>query len=164
MTDRKRRGTAKKKVKRRGRPNRAKKRDWKPEFLKALREEKAVSHACEKAGISRQTAYRHKREDAAFSEAWDEVYGHNVDCLEQAAFKRAVEGWLEPVFNEGEVCGHKPRFDNALLMFMLKCHRPEVYSGKDVPGGTFEDFAKAFAMFEAARGASRPSRPDDEAA
>ena len=44
--------------------------------------------------------------------------------LEDVAWERAVTGWEEPVFQGGELIGHKPKFDNTVLMKMLPAKDP----------------------------------------
>ena len=59
--------------------------------------------------MNRRTAYRHRKNDPDFAEAWDHAYESGTDVLEQVATKRALE------------------HDSQLLMFMLKARRPEKY-------------------------------------
>lgn len=73
----------------------------KPEFLDAL----------QKVQIDR---------DAKFKQ-------QTIETLEQTALSRAVDGWDEPVFYEGKLCGTKRKFSDSLLMFMLKGLKPDVY-------------------------------------
>ncbi len=133
-------------------------RQWVGPFLDALRNSRTVTHACEAVGISRAAAYALRAKDQEFASEWDDVVNRVNDDLEQSALSRAIEGWLEPVFYKGEVCGHVRRFDNSLTIFMLKCRIPEVYSGKDGRGLSPEDYARLYETFEAARNATlRPS-------
>lgn len=50
-----------------------------------------VSIACEKVGISRNTFYKWKREDAEFASAVDEIDERSLDFVEGCMFK-AIEG------------------------------------------------------------------------
>jgi hypothetical protein len=47
-----------------------------------------------------------------------------MDALEAEARRRALEGWEEPVFFGGVVCGHVQKYDSTLLLLLLKAHRP----------------------------------------
>ena len=67
--------------------------DWKPVFLQALRTVPVVSHGCDAAGIERCTAYRAKKADPDFSQAWDDAMEDGVDSAEREAFRRAVAGF-----------------------------------------------------------------------
>jgi hypothetical protein len=40
------------------------------------------------------------------------------------AVKRAVEGWLEPVFFKGRQCGWVRKYDHSLLMFLIRKRDP----------------------------------------
>lgn len=101
---------------------------WKPLFLQALRDEMSVTHAVAKAGIGRTTAYRHREQDKDFAEAWDECWTCNVDELEASAFKRAKDGWDEPVWHNGKQCGVVRRYDNRLTWNFLQKWRAERYA------------------------------------
>ncbi len=82
---------------------------WQGKFLQALRETPSVTHACLAVGISRFTAYHHRKQDAEFAEQWQDAIGQSVDELELKAFQMALAG------------------DSNLITFMLRCHKPEVY-------------------------------------
>ncbi len=83
--------------------------EWRPIFLGILRETANVRLACEKAGISRKTAYQHRGHSAEFSEAWDTALEEACDLLEGAARQRALVQ------------------SDTLLIFLLKAHRPDKY-------------------------------------
>ena len=114
--------------------------EWQPKFLKALREEMSVVNAAAVANISRKTAYKYRKSDEAFRMAWDDVIESNVDDLEASAFKRATEGWLEPVYYRGKVVGAQRKYDTALTIFLLKCWRRERY-GHGVDGHGIDPMA-----------------------
>lgn len=97
-------------------------------FLKALSEFHGnVSKALEAVKISRMAAYDWKKDDPDFSQEWDDVVEAGTEELEQEAWRRAHEGWEEPVFYQGEVVGAVRKFSDTLLMFTLKGRRPEKY-------------------------------------
>lgn len=89
-----------------------------------------VSLACKTVEIDRATAYRHKKDDTEFSEAWEAATQDAADILEAEAWRRANEGVDEPVFYKGQVCGHVRRYSDLLIMFLLKGIRPEKYREK----------------------------------
>jgi hypothetical protein len=84
--------------------------DAKAQFLTALQATMSVTHAARAAGISRKTAYRWRDEDQEFAEAWAEAREAAIDDLEASAFEQAKSG-------------KSP----ALVIYLLKCHRPERY-------------------------------------
>lgn len=84
------------------------------------------------------TAYRWRDEDPEFKAAWDEAVEQNIDDLEACAYRRAIEGWLEPVYFQGKAVGAVRKFSNALTIFMLKKLRPKIYA--DTLGERMENF------------------------
>ena len=98
---------------------------WRATFLAALEASGNVSAAARRAATHRGTAYRHRQADPEFRAAWDEALETALDDMELEARRRAVDGWDEPVFFKGEVCGHIRRYSDALIMFLLKAYRPE---------------------------------------
>lgn len=98
-------------------------------FLRAMAETGNITVAAAAAKITRQSHYRWMAEDsdgsyaAAFKVAEDEA----ADLLEKAARQRAVEGWEEPVFYQGEQTGSVRKYSDTLLIFMLKGAKPEKY-------------------------------------
>lgn len=93
-------------------------------FLAALRATGNVRSACEAAQIGRRTAYNW-REDASFKADWDEAVTDACDLLEREARRRAVDGWPEPVWHKGEMCGTVQKFSDRMLELLLMAHRPE---------------------------------------
>lgn len=93
-------------------------------FLKRLAETCNVSEASRAAGIARSTAHDWKAADADFSKQWDEAIEVARDELEAEARRRAVDGWKEPVFQQGKKVGTIQRYDSRLLEILLKAHRP----------------------------------------
>lgn len=103
-----------------------------------------MSFACEKARVSRVTAYKHRDRFPKFRAAWDEALEISIDLLETAARFRAFSGPLDPQ-------------SATLLIFLLKAHRPEKYRDNtkklpDVPTGrdVMLEAEKANAEFDAA--------------
>ncbi len=101
--------------------------DWQTPFLEKLAECGNVTRACKAAKVARWTAYRHRRDDPAFERAWDEALSIAVGLLEDEAWRRAREGWLEPVFFKGEQQGSVRKYSDTLLIFLLKAHNPAKY-------------------------------------
>jgi hypothetical protein len=98
---------------------------WRATFLAALEASGNVSAAARRAALHRGTAYRHRAADPSFRAAWDEALEVALDDLEAEARRRAVDGWDEPVFHAGVVCGHIRKYSDALIMFLMKAYRPE---------------------------------------
>jgi hypothetical protein len=87
-------------------------RDWQPNFFEALRVSGNVRAACRAAGIGRTIVYRYRERNLAFARRWEEALEEATDVLDAVARQRAVAG------------------SDALLMFLLKAHRPEVYGDR----------------------------------
>lgn len=82
---------------------------WEKDWLAAYEEHGTVVAACKAVGISRQTAYTHRKDDEAFAAAWDKLENAVTELLEKTAVERALEG------------------SDRLMEFMLKARRPSVY-------------------------------------
>lgn len=97
-------------------------------FLEAFGEHLTVTAAVKAVdGISRATAYRWKKEDATFREAWDELDSEITENLEREAYRRAVEGTDKPVFHRGEKVGDIRQYSDRLLEMLLRARAPEKY-------------------------------------
>ena len=75
---------------------------WRPAFLKALREQANISHACRAARISRNTASAHRERSAAFRAQWDNALKEAVEKDELLLSTYAGKGVPETVFLPGE--------------------------------------------------------------
>ncbi|MGB7404252.1 MAG: hypothetical protein WA906_01045 [Pacificimonas sp.] len=111
-------------------------RSWTPErqrlFIETLAETGSVSTAADTAGMSRTSAYRHRRRrDArAFAEAWDAALTAATQLLTEIAFERAIHGSIDRAYNaDGELIGERHRTNDRLLMFLLRHHRRSLYGG-----------------------------------
>ena len=83
--------------------------EWQPIFLAVLRDTANVRLACQKAGIARPIAYKHRNRSPRFAAEWDTALAEAVDVLEAEARRRGLAA------------------SDTLLIFLLKAHRPEVY-------------------------------------
>ena len=101
-------------------------------FLDALANSGSVSVAAEAAGISRTAVYNLRNREGAdgetFRSAWDDRLKQAVAVLAETAFQRAVHGVEEPVFYKGEQCGTRMRYNDRLLIFLLKTLDPDTYA------------------------------------
>jgi hypothetical protein len=81
-------------------------------FIETLRNHANVRLACDKAGISRVTAYRWRNRWQTFADRWDEALEDATDTLEAVAWARATR---------------KVAPSDRLLVLLLKAHRPDKY-------------------------------------
>lgn len=107
-------------------------RIWQKGFLSVLRESGNVRLACEAANIDRSTAYARRHADAEFAVAWNDAMEEAADLLEAEAWRRAYDGWEEPVYGrvgkdrDGQV-GLVRKYSDSLMQTLLKGHKPEKY-------------------------------------
>ena len=100
-------------------------------FLTAYAETGTLVRACEITGISKSSHYRWRDKDAAYREAFEKATECAADNIEDEAYRRAVEGWEEPVgWYKGKAGGVVRRYSDTLLIFLLKGLRPEKYADR----------------------------------
>jgi hypothetical protein len=99
-------------------------------FLEALAAGATVSSAVDAAPYARASVYKWRAADVEFAAAWDEAIETGTDRLEDEALRRAKDGYEEPRFYAGQLCGHVRRYSDTLLIFLLKARRPGKYGDK----------------------------------
>ncbi len=87
------------------------------QFLRILRDCGTVTAAAKAIGITRQAAYLAKDKYPTFALEWEEAIESATDKLVEVAVKRAS----------------KANGSDALLMFLLRGHRPSVYAPERSP-------------------------------
>jgi hypothetical protein len=102
------------------------------DFLAGLADGLTVRLAAEKAGRAHpRRFYDLRAEDETFAEEWAEAHEQGTQVLEDELRKRATEGWEERLseFKDGELVRETVtrRYSPALLIFLLKSRRPDVY-------------------------------------
>lgn len=116
-------------------------------FLYYLGRSGSVSFAAARSGIERMTLYRRRARDEQFARHWDEALNLGIDRLQDNAMQRALDGTERPVWRNGKQVGSVQQYDNRLLQFLLRSHRPETYGDRKqsaVPPLSF-DLAKRLA-------------------
>lgn len=119
-------------------------RQEKARFLLAFGTSGNVTAACRSAGIGNRTrVYEWLNDDAAFRESYQEASTQATELLEEEARRRAVDGVVRPVFQQGRQVGEVVEYSDSLLTLLLKAHAPEKYRERvDVRasgGGEVED-------------------------
>ena len=109
-------------------------------FAEHLAETGNVRLACAATGISRHTAYKARRRDETFAQAWDAALVLAARHAEAVLADRALEGVEEPVWFRGELVGHRRRYDTRLLLAHLgrldaRCARQE----ENLAAGRFDE-------------------------
>lgn len=107
---------------------------WSPEkqrtFITVLANTSSVTKAAAAVGMSRQACYDLRRSPGGenFDRAWDAALAWSSKGLIDIAFDRAINGVEEPIFNkEGQRIGCRYRYNDRLLMFLIRAHAPEQY-------------------------------------
>jgi len=96
-------------------------------FLEAFACGGSIRLAAEAAKVSRRNHCRWLKCCPKYAEAFEDARERAIETMEAEARRRAVEGVQEAVYYEGKVCGHRLRYSDNLLMFLLKAARPEKY-------------------------------------
>lgn len=95
-------------------------------FLEALEHCGNVVKSCQISGVSRRAAYDWRGADPEFAKKWEKALDRGTDALEDEAVRRAVDGVDKPVYMGGKFLKIK-EYSDTLLIFLLKCRRPEKY-------------------------------------
>lgn len=107
---------------------------WKPEvqqrFIEALAETGSVVAACRRIGRADRGAYllRQHPEAESFRAAWDAALELGVRRIEDGAMDRALYGTEETVIQNGDTIIKRRRYNERLVMFMLRNRAPERFS------------------------------------
>jgi hypothetical protein len=107
---------------------------WKPEvqrrFIEALAETGSVRAACRRVARSDNGAYALRRHPEAheFRAAWDAALDLGVRRIEDAAMDRALNGVEEIIHYHGELVGRRRRYNERLVMFILRNRAPERFA------------------------------------
>jgi hypothetical protein len=123
-------------------PRKARYDGWTPErqraFIDALAELGSVKAAAKRINMSAEGAYYLRRQPGAesFRAAWTAALDHGVQRLADIAIDRATEGVADPVFWRGEIVREKRKYNDRLLMFILRHHLADRYGGPGLAGGT----------------------------
>jgi hypothetical protein len=89
-------------------------------FLDALVNTRHVQDAAKAAGVSKDALYRYRKMDPAFRAAWEEALERSDKLLRQEAMRRVMEGYLQPVFYHGKEIGTIRKYNDSLLLNLLK--------------------------------------------
>jgi hypothetical protein len=91
-------------------------------FIEVLAATGSVAEAARQAGASRQAFYAFRNRDGGrdFGTAWDHALSLATEQLCDVAYERALYGVEEPVFYHGEQIGTRRRYNDRLLMMLLR--------------------------------------------
>jgi hypothetical protein len=94
-------------------------------FLDALSSAWSVTAAAEQAGRSRQRFYELREQNETFAQEWADAWERGSDLIRDEIRRRAVDGVEEPVFQKGELVGHKRVRSDRLLELEAKRRDPD---------------------------------------
>jgi hypothetical protein len=103
---------------------------WQEPFLDALSRNGIVTNACKVVNIGNRTAYDERHRNAAFAKKWEDAVRSSGDSAEAEAWRRAVLGWDEPVFQGGKQVGIVRKHSDTLLLAVLKARKPDEYGDR----------------------------------
>jgi len=108
-------------------------------FLEAYAEHANVMLAAKAADIHRSTVYDWQEHDQDFSFAFNLAREDAKDILRAEIYRRAKEGWDEPLVSAGMRLGRVRKYSDTLLIFHSKMLMPEYRDKHQVevsgPGG-----------------------------
>lgn len=107
-------------------------------FLELLRQQPNVSRAARMVAVTRRAVYDWRNNHPDFKAEWDDAVQEGCDLLEEEAWRRACEGYDEPVHYQGERVDMVRRYSDRLMERLLEAHRPEKYARRQEltgPGG-----------------------------
>lgn len=93
-------------------------------FLGEVERTGAIFKSCRSAEISHQAMDDRRKRDGDFDQAVIAARAMHAEHLEKEAYRRGVEGVDEPVFQNGELVGHKRKYSDVLLLARLKKFDP----------------------------------------
>lgn len=97
-------------------------------FIATLADTGSVIQAASEVGMSPSSAYRLRRlpDGQGFATAWDIAIHNASRRLIDIAMDRVIHGSDEPIFDrDGNRVGRRVRYNDRLLMFMLRALQPE---------------------------------------
>jgi len=107
---------------------------WTPDrqraFIEALADTGSVASACKAVNMSTVGAYYLRRQPGAeeFRTAWNKALDLGVQRIEDVAMDRALNGVEEPLYSYGALIGTRTRYNDRLLMFMLRNRAPHRFA------------------------------------
>jgi hypothetical protein len=113
------------------------------DFLAGLADGQTVGRAAQRAGRDPRRFYELRNGDESFSVEWAEALEQGTQLIEDELRQRAVEGWSEALeeYRDGQLVRvtKTRRYSPALLIFLLKSRRPDVYRDSAVVRVTGHD-------------------------
>jgi len=94
-------------------------------FLRQVAVTGALQKSARKSGVSPSTVKAHLVSDPAFQAAYEEALDDFKEVIEGEVYRRAIVGWEEEIYQQGEFVGTVRKFDQKLLEMLAKKFMPE---------------------------------------
>lgn len=101
-------------------------------FLVVFRNTGVVRTAADAIGVSRDTVYDWRQRYPDFAAAYDAALADADDVIRTEIRRRAVEGWLEPVYQGGKKVGSVRRYSDSMLKLLASSRMHEFRDRVDV--------------------------------
>ena len=99
-------------------------------FLVAYAKCGNIVRAAELAICARDSHYKWKRNVPGYAARFNEAKAQFRAAVFEAIRSRAIDGWDEPIFQQGMLVGYKRRFDSSLLRDLGRAVLPDVFTDK----------------------------------
>lgn len=93
-------------------------------FLEKLAETGRMAHSARYARVSPSTVSNARREEEGFEQQVQDALSLYRDWLESRVEDVGMNGWEEPVYYKGELCGKVRRFSATLMLAHARRHIP----------------------------------------
>lgn len=115
-----------------GHPKKGKpsKKKQQADFIRWLEEYASVSRAAKKAKVPRSNIYEWLKVDPEFKTKFDEACELAIAALEDEAVRRAHEGTMKPIYQQGKKVGSVREYSDTLLIVLLKARAPQKYKDR----------------------------------
>lgn len=104
------------------------------QFLGTLAKTGLIGVSCKAAGISQACEKMRRDQDEDWARRFNEAMQDYNESLEQEIHRRGVEGYDEPIYQNGQLVGHRRRYSDRLLEMQAKS-RMKKYQEKAVDIG-----------------------------
>ena len=89
-------------------------------FLASFQKYANLSVACNEAGIDLSTPYKWKKRYPAFAEKFAEAEQRSNDSIDMEIYRRAIEGWKEPMVSAGQYVCDVTKYSDSMLTLLAK--------------------------------------------
>ena len=120
-----------------------------------------IKTASDRSGVPRENHYYWMRKDDDYRKAYQTCRDTIAVMVEDSLVEKLIHGWEEPVYQGGQLVGHKRKFELSAMLKYLSKAKPEVFGDKVELNATIEPVSPE-AMIQA-MAATVPYCPEPEA-